>query len=79
MLVTILATDKGSPPLSSASLLNISITDVNDNPPTFSQRNYSVTVSEGAPVGEVVVTVSRRSWVDHWTVRTPSSFYRCLN
>lgn len=34
--------------------------DVNDNPPTFQQDNYEVTVSEAAPFGSVILTVMAR-------------------
>ena len=58
LLVTILATDGGTPPLSSACLLNITVLDVNDNAPAFLQQKYSATVSEGVPIGTQVAKVS---------------------
>lgn len=33
---------------------------MNDNPPTFQQDNYEVTVSEAAPFGSVILTVMAR-------------------
>lgn len=35
-LLTILATDRGIPSMSSTAMVNIDILDINDNPPTFS-------------------------------------------
>lgn len=40
----VLATDNGVPPLSSSAMINIDISDVNDNPPLFSQANYSLII-----------------------------------
>lgn len=38
------AVDGGIPPLSSIALVNVKISDVNDNPPIFSERNYTAVV-----------------------------------
>lgn len=42
--LTVVASDNGVPPLSSSSMINIDISDVNDNPPLFSQANYSLII-----------------------------------
>ncbi|XP_076446580.1 protocadherin Fat 1-like isoform X2 [Babylonia areolata] len=55
--LTILARDHGSPPLSNTAIISINITDINDNPPRFSQDTYSATVSELAQVGTEVFKV----------------------
>ncbi|XP_026097718.1 cadherin-18-like [Carassius auratus] len=40
--------------LSGSTTVNISLTDVNDNPPRFSQKNYQLYVPESAQVGKAV-------------------------
>lgn len=42
--LTVVASDNGVPPLSGSSMINIDISDVNDNPPLFSQANYSLII-----------------------------------
>lgn len=42
--LTVVASDGGTPPLSSSAMINIDISDVNDNPPLFSQANYSLII-----------------------------------
>lgn len=40
----VVASDNGVPPLSSSAMINIDISDINDNPPLFSQANYSLII-----------------------------------
>ncbi|XP_069495463.1 protocadherin Fat 3 isoform X2 [Ambystoma mexicanum] len=53
----VIATDNGFPPLSSDVLVTISVTDLNDNSPTFNQLIYESYVSELAPRGHFVTCV----------------------
>ena len=48
------ATDKGDPPLSSRTYVTIIVVDDNDMEPTFKSGDYSLTVNEDVPVGEVI-------------------------
>ncbi|KAL1114860.1 hypothetical protein AAG570_007684, partial [Ranatra chinensis] len=57
-LLTVQATDLGTPPLSNQATVNISITDSNDNVPTFSQLSYSARISEDCDIGDTVIQVS---------------------
>lgn len=50
--LTVVASDNGVPPLSSSAMINIDISDVNDNPPLFSQANYSLIIQVKARGGE---------------------------
>ncbi|KAF3694240.1 Protocadherin Fat 2 FAT tumor suppressor -like protein 2 Precursor [Channa argus] len=53
--LTVQAADEGNPPLSSAVLITITVTDVNDNPPLFSQVNHNLLLQEGESVGSTVL------------------------
>ncbi|XP_047441819.1 protocadherin alpha-8-like [Mugil cephalus] len=56
--ISITATDEGSPPLSSNSIINVHVSDVNDNKPLFTEEVVNVYVKENSPVGAVIKTVS---------------------
>ncbi|XP_021572964.1 protocadherin gamma-B7 [Carlito syrichta] len=56
--VTITATDRGKPPLSSSKTITLHITDVNDNAPVFGQSAYLVHVPENNPPGASIAQVS---------------------
>ncbi|XP_050928257.1 protocadherin alpha-10 isoform X8 [Lates calcarifer] len=56
--VTIVATDEGTPPLSSTNIVTVHVSDVNDNPPRFSELLVNVYVKENSPVGAVIKTVT---------------------
>uniref|UniRef100_A0A8C0X8F7 Cadherin domain-containing protein n=1 Tax=Castor canadensis TaxID=51338 RepID=A0A8C0X8F7_CASCN len=58
--VTITATDRGKPPLSSSTTITLHISDVNDNPPVFQQAAYIVHVAENNPPGASIAQVSAR-------------------
>lgn len=40
--LTVQAADEGQPPLSSAVQVTVTVSDVNDNPPIFSQTSHSL-------------------------------------
>ncbi|XP_064189826.1 cadherin-20-like [Anguilla rostrata] len=46
--------------LAGTTTLNITLTDVNDNPPKFAQKLYQMSVPESAPVGSVVGRIRAR-------------------
>ena len=50
--------DKGEPPLSATASVHITVRDVNDNSPIFSQKTYFVTVSEDTPQYKQVIQVT---------------------
>ncbi|KAM6924062.1 protocadherin gamma-C5-like isoform 8-T8 [Xenentodon cancila] len=56
--VEITATDSGSPPLFSTTVITVSINDVNDNPPLFSQPVYYVYLKENLMPGSILYSVS---------------------
>ncbi|XP_054032276.1 cadherin EGF LAG seven-pass G-type receptor 2 [Dryobates pubescens] len=52
------AQDQGSPPLASSASVSVTVLDVNDNSPEFTQREYGARLNEDAAVGSSVLTVS---------------------
>ncbi|XP_062044952.1 protocadherin gamma-B1 isoform X20 [Lepus europaeus] len=56
--ITITATDRGKPPLSSSISVTVHISDVNDNAPVFQQAAYVVHVPENNPPGASIAQVS---------------------
>lgn len=54
-VLDIVAKDSGFPQLSTVVLVNLEISDANDNYPTFSQRNYTAYVQENRPIGHSLI------------------------
>ncbi|XP_017552506.1 cadherin EGF LAG seven-pass G-type receptor 1 isoform X2 [Pygocentrus nattereri] len=52
------ARDNGSPVMSSSASVSITVLDVNDNVPTFTEKVYSLKINEDALVGTSVLTVT---------------------
>ncbi len=52
------ARDRGVPTMSSSASVSVTILDVNDNVPTFTQHMYNLKVNEDAVVGTSVLTVT---------------------
>uniref|UniRef100_A0A8D0HGC8 Cadherin domain-containing protein n=1 Tax=Sphenodon punctatus TaxID=8508 RepID=A0A8D0HGC8_SPHPU len=55
--VTITATDRGNPPLSTITALSLKILDKNDNPPTFTQTSYAGYIAENNPRGASILSL----------------------
>ncbi|XP_037398911.1 protocadherin gamma-A10-like isoform X17 [Pygocentrus nattereri] len=68
--ITIIATDEGSPPLSSSKTVHLSVADVNDNPPVFEEQVYSAHVKENNKPGSSVcyVAATDPDWRQNGTV-----------
>lgn len=56
--LTIVATDKGSPPRTSSASLIIYVNDVNDHEPVFEKSEYSSILSELSPPGTYVAGIT---------------------
>ncbi|OCT88402.1 hypothetical protein XELAEV_18017033mg [Xenopus laevis] len=55
--ITIQATDKGSPPLSSLKTIRLDILDINDNPPEFEKSNFVAYVTENNQPGASIYSI----------------------
>ncbi|XP_072481071.1 protocadherin Fat 4 isoform X1 [Notamacropus eugenii] len=55
--LTVIATDKGQPPLSSSTEVAVIILDINDNNPVFAQVLYKVEINENVLTGTDIVQV----------------------
>ncbi|XP_067423039.1 protocadherin gamma-A12-like isoform X6 [Emydura macquarii macquarii] len=55
--VTITATDRGTPPLSSSTTILVKVSDINDNAPIFNQTSYSMYFAENNPRGASVCSL----------------------
>ena len=47
--IKVVASDRGEPPLSGTAVLEIDVTDANDNVPVFTNSTYHVEISENSP------------------------------
>ncbi|XP_068441399.1 protocadherin Fat 3a isoform X3 [Clinocottus analis] len=56
--LAIRALDSGAPPMSSTVMVNIDISDINDNPPTFSPANLTTVIQENKPIGTSILQLS---------------------
>nr|XP_033783599.1 protocadherin gamma-B1-like [Geotrypetes seraphini] len=56
--VTIVATDKGNPQLSTSRTIPVQITDINDNAPVFEQMSYTVYVPENNLSGASIFSLN---------------------
>ncbi|KAI8511673.1 hypothetical protein Bbelb_107730 [Branchiostoma belcheri] len=50
--------DRGTPQFSDETTVTVSVLDLNDNTPNFTQSSYSVTIEENLAVGTSILTVS---------------------
>jgi len=56
MLLTV--SDRGDPALASSVVINITVIDVNDHRPQFTNSSYELTVPEDVAVGQTLLTLT---------------------
>ena len=56
--LTVTAVDKGKPPRSTNTTVTVTLIDVNDNSPVFSQQQYNIEVPENESPGAVVAIIN---------------------
>ncbi|XP_077166775.1 protocadherin alpha-C2-like isoform X4 [Paroedura picta] len=74
--ITITATDAGVPPLTSHRVIQVDISDVNDNPPRFEEPTYSVYIPENNAPGASLCTTKA---IDPDAEENASVSYSLLN
>ncbi|XP_076020938.1 protocadherin gamma-A1-like [Genypterus blacodes] len=67
--ITVVASDAGSPPLSSKKTFYLKVSDVNDNAPAFPQRFFSASVSENNSPGVSVLKVTAKDLDENQNAR----------
>ncbi|XP_059554644.1 protocadherin gamma-A8 isoform X2 [Myotis daubentonii] len=56
--ITVIASDLGTPPLSTETHISLHVADTNDNPPTFPHASYSAYIPENNPRGASIFSVT---------------------
>ncbi|KAF6082395.1 hypothetical protein HJG60_014644 [Phyllostomus discolor] len=56
--ITVMAADQGTPTLSTEMHISLQVTDINDNPPAFTQDSYSTYILENNPRGASIFSVT---------------------
>uniref|UniRef100_A0A673C4G1 Protocadherin-16 n=1 Tax=Sphaeramia orbicularis TaxID=375764 RepID=A0A673C4G1_9TELE len=56
--ITVVAADRGKPPLSSTAVVNIVLQDINDNEPVFEKNFYNVSIKENTAPGTCILEVT---------------------
>ncbi|XP_055015300.1 protocadherin alpha-5-like [Boleophthalmus pectinirostris] len=56
--ITITAADEGTPSLSSVSVIQVKVADVNDNPPRFQEPVINIYVKENSQIGSLIYTLT---------------------
>ncbi|XP_064546558.1 cadherin-related tumor suppressor [Drosophila montana] len=54
-ILTLVAMDTGSPPLSNTGIVRVEVQDINDNGPVFELQYYHASIQENLPVGSLVL------------------------
>ena len=62
--LTIVATDNGKPPMSTKTIVHVSIVDANNNAPKFEQKSYLSPVPEGYTIGKGIVRLLAKDDAD---------------
>lgn len=78
----IIAQDSGSPPLTTQGILTVTVTDIDDNPPMFTQNQYMFSLLENTTVNSIVydaILASDNDTVNNeinYTLSTPSNQFQ---
>ncbi|XP_031754623.1 protocadherin gamma-B5 isoform X13 [Xenopus tropicalis] len=74
--ITILATDKGSPPLTFRKTITLDVSDINDNPPVFKYPNYLAYIPENNQPGASIYSIQA---IDNDSEENAKLIYSIIN
>ncbi|XP_030595503.1 protocadherin beta-16-like [Archocentrus centrarchus] len=75
--ITVIASDAGSPPLSTTKIFNLKLSDVNDNAPVFPQKFYSAWIAENNSPGISIITINARDPDENQNARVSFMLEEC--
>uniref|UniRef100_A0A3B4ZNI5 Cadherin domain-containing protein n=1 Tax=Stegastes partitus TaxID=144197 RepID=A0A3B4ZNI5_9TELE len=75
--ITVVASDAGSPPLSTKRTFNLKVSDVNDNAPVFPRKFYSALAAENNSPGISVLSVNAKDPDENQNARVSYILQEC--
>ncbi|KAI7801010.1 putative protocadherin-16 [Triplophysa rosa] len=80
-IFTVVATDRGQPPLSSTAVVKVILQDINDNEPVFGSKFYNASIMENTAVGtcfmeDISYTISSGDPTGYFTVDSETGALR---
>ncbi|CAI5652183.1 unnamed protein product [Oreochromis niloticus] len=75
--ITVIASDAGSPPLSTRKTFNLKVSDVNDNSPKFPRNFYTAWIEENNSPGLSVMTVNAKDPDENQNARVSYILEEC--
>ncbi|XP_035802551.1 protocadherin gamma-A2-like [Amphiprion ocellaris] len=75
--ITVVASDSGSPPLSTKKTFNLKVSDVNDNAPVFPRKFYTALIAENNSPGVSLLSVNAKDPDENQNARVSYILQEC--